>query len=186
MVSSMFAAVATAFTLSSASADAAVFGTAVISPGLLGGCGWGRCVNCTDTPGGPIVPCGPNHQLCIASPSKPTYTFHLADPTCDINDPNGPFWDPVHSMYHNFYQIHIAENFGGAGNGPDWGHWVSKDFTHWAQLPVAIWNDKWYDNSAIYTGSTTIVNGKPVMMYPGKCNGEGTSVDPNVCNAGKG
>jgi sucrose-6-phosphate hydrolase SacC (GH32 family) len=37
---------------------------------------------------------------------------------------------------------------------------------HWAQLPVAIWNDRYYDNAAIFTGSTTIVNGKPVMMYP--------------------
>ena len=91
---------------------------------------------------GPIVPCGPEHQKCIASSDKPKYTFHLADPTCDINDPNGPMYDPVHGVYHNFYQIHIAENMNGAGDGPDWGHWVSKDFIHWAQLPVAIWNDK--------------------------------------------
>ncbi len=151
----------------------------------LGGCGWQRCVNCTTSTGG-VVPCGPAHQHCLASANKPTYRFHLADPSCDINDPNGPFYDPVHKMYHNFYQIHIAENFGGAGDGPDWGHWVSKDFVHWAQLPVAIWNDKWYDNSAIYTGSTTIVDGKPVMMYPGKCNDKGTSVDKRVCNDGKG
>jgi len=144
----------------------------------LGGCGWSRCVNCTDAKGGPVVPCGPAHQQCIADADKPTYAFHLADPTCDINDPNGPMYDPVHGLYHNFYQIHIAEDQGGAGNGPDWGHWVSKDFLHWAQLPVAIWNDRYYDNSAIYTGSTTIVDGKPVMMYPGKCHGE--------CNGGKG
>ena len=55
-------------------------------------------------------------------------------------------------------------DMGGSGDGPDWGHWVSKDFTKWAQLPVAIWNDQYYDNSAIYTGSTTIVDGKPVIM----------------------
>jgi len=136
----------------------------------LSGCGWSRCVNCT---GGP---CSPANQKCIGNPPK--YTFHLNDPTCDINDPNGPFYDPVHGLYHNFYQIHIAENQNGAGDGPDWGHWVSRDFVKWTQLPVAIWNDEFYDNSAIFTGSTTIVNGKPVIMYPGKCKGE--------CNGGKG
>ena len=97
-------------------------------------------------------------------------------------DPNGPMYDPVHGIYHNFYQIHIAEDQNGAGNGPDWGHWVSKDFIHWAQLPVAIWNDEYYDNSAIFTGSATIVNGKPVMMYPGKCNLKGLKPGEG-CNA---
>ena len=29
-----------------------------------------------------------------------------------------------------------------------------------------------YDNAAIYTGSTTIVDGKPVIVYPGKCTGK--------------
>jgi hypothetical protein len=52
----------------------------------------------------------------------------------------------------------------GKGTGPDIGHWVSRDFLHWAHLEVAIWNDKWYDNVAIFTGSTTIVDGKPVII----------------------
>jgi hypothetical protein len=58
----------------------------------LGGCGWSHCVtNCTDVPGGAqVYPCGPAHPLCPHSATKPTYKFHLADPTCDINDPNGP------------------------------------------------------------------------------------------------
>jgi hypothetical protein len=46
----------------------------------LGGCGWSRCVNCV---GGP---CTPENQKCIGK--VPKYTFHLADPTCDINDPS--------------------------------------------------------------------------------------------------
>ena len=153
---------------------------------FVGGCGWSRCVyNCTDVPGGSqIYPCGPAHPLCAKSPTKPTYKYHLADPTCDINDPNGPFYDPVHKLYHNFYQIHVAEDQGGAGDGPNWGHWISSDFVHWAQLPVAIWNDRYFDNSAIFSGSTTIVNGRPVIMYPGRCKtgGEGTP----VCNDGNG
>ena len=52
----------------------------------------------------------------------------------------------VHGMYHNFYQDHLAEPQAemGPGRGPDWGHWISRDFLHWARLPVAIWNDQWY------------------------------------------
>ena len=45
---------------------------------------------------------------------------------------------------------------------------VSRDFLHWTRLPVAIWNDKWYDAVAIFSGSTTIVDGKPVIIYPGE------------------
>lgn len=146
------------------------------------GCGWSRCVDCQ---GGP---CAPGNEQCLGRP--PTYTFHLADSTCDINDPNGPFYDPVHGMYHNFYQIHLALDMNGAGDGPNWGHWVSRDFKKWARLPVAIWNDQWYDNSATFTGSTTIVDGKPVIMYPGVCTGDlGCNVDgphPNPKQPEKG
>ncbi|CAE7947125.1 CWINV4 [Symbiodinium sp. KB8] len=131
---------------------------------LLVNAAGGRHVNCRDGP------CAPGNDRCIGS--SPTYTFHLADPTCDINDPNGPFYDPVHGVYHNFYQIHLALDRNGTGNGPDWGHWVSRDFKKWARMPVAIWNDQWYDNVAIFTGSTTIVDGKPVIMYPGKCQND--------------
>ena len=74
------------------------------------------------------------------------------------------------------------------GNGPDYGHFVSKDFIHWAPLPVAIWNgldsSVWppretpYDNEAIFTGSAIVVDGAGpdgkgpgvVNIYPGLCN----------------
>ena len=59
----------------------------------------------------------PRTRGASRTPRKPEYTFHLADPTCDINDPNGPMYDPVHGIYHNFYQIHIAEDQNGAGDG---------------------------------------------------------------------
>jgi hypothetical protein len=49
-------------------------------------------------------PCGPGNELCAGLPI-PTYTFHLADKTCSINDPNFPFYDEVHGMYHHFYQV---------------------------------------------------------------------------------
>jgi hypothetical protein len=34
---------------------------------------------------------------------------------------------------------------------------------------VALWNDELYDEQAIFTGSATIVDGKPVLVYPGLC-----------------
>ncbi len=89
----------------------------------------------------------------------------------------GPFFDPVHKMYHLFYQDHVSIAQNGSNgkpltgtHGPDWGHVVSKDFVHWTHLREAIWNTEWYDLHAIYTGSTTIVDGKPVIIYPGICD----------------
>ena len=139
----------------------------VVAAVLLEPCGGSQCV------GGP---CGPSHQQCgplfEAAPQ-----FHVMDKSCGENDPNGPFYDPVHGLYHLFYQDHLAID---PGKGPDWGHAVSHDFVHWAHLPVAIWNDKPYDRNAIYTGSATIVDGKPVIVYPGLCF---SNEYPN-CNTG--
>lgn len=71
------------------------------------------------------------------------------------------------------------------------GHFVSKDFVHWAALPVAVWNgldvshapgeDGYvtkYDNEAIFTGSGVVIDGAApdgkspgmVQIYPGLCN----------------
>ena len=57
----------------------------------------------------------------------------------------------------------------GDGGGPVIGHAVSADLARWALLPVALWNDAAYDSRAIFTGSTTIVDGVPTMVYPGLC-----------------
>lgn len=84
------------------------------------------------------------------------------------NDPNG--LDARHGLYyHVMLREHIALENGGVGNGPVFGHIVSHDLTHWARLNVSIWNDQPYDDVAIYTGSTTIVNGTPTIVYPGLC-----------------
>lgn len=97
----------------------------------------------------------------------------------------GPVYDPVHGVIHHFYQIHLAAI---PGHGPDYGHFVSKDFVNWAAMPVAIWNgldnsvEPWkvtkYDNEAIFTGSAVLVDGAApdgkgkgiVNIYPGLCN----------------
>jgi len=130
-------------------------------------------------------PCQPGNEFCGA-PFENAPMFHLMDQHgCGENDPNGPVFDPVHGVIHHFYQIHLAAD---GGHGPNYGHFVSKDFINWAQLPVAIWNgfdsSVWppkktpYDSQAIFTGSAVIVDGAGpggkgpgvVNIYPGLCN----------------
>jgi len=115
---------------------------------------------------GRMTPCGPGNEQCGRPFGSGSPNFHIHDPSCDENDPNGPFYDDVHGMYHLFFQDHLAMQGGG---GPVWGHVVSRDLAHWARLPVALWNDHDYDNSAVFTGSTTIVEGRPKIVYPGIC-----------------
>jgi sucrose-6-phosphate hydrolase SacC (GH32 family) len=46
---------------------------------------------------------GPGNDRCKQHVAT-QYVFHLSDQTCAINDPNGPFYDEVHGMYHNMYR----------------------------------------------------------------------------------
>jgi len=138
---------------------------------------------CYDVPGGELADCGPSHQFCDV-PFENAPAYHLMDQQgCAENDPNGPVFDPVHGVFHHFYQIHLAAP---PGSGPDYGHFVSKNLIEWAALPVAIWNGldastgatMAYDDVAIYTGSATLVPGAGptgalgvVQIYPGLCDG---------------
>lgn len=111
-------------------------------------------------------PCGPGNDQCGEPFGQNTPQFHVRDISCGENDPNGPF--ELNGVWQLFYQDHLAIP---PGHGPDWGHAVSTDGgVHWAHLPVAIWNDKPYDNEAIFTGSATVVDGQPKIIYPGLCN----------------
>ncbi len=47
------------------------------------------------------------------------------------------------------------------------GHCYSTDMVHWIHLPVALAPDQPYDKNGIFTGSTTIVNGIPTIIYTG-------------------
>ena len=136
-------------------------------------------------------PCYPGNEQC-AAPHAGAPRFHLVDTRgCGLNDPNGPFWDPVHGVAHVFYQIHLAEKaVSTQGRGSDWGHFVSRDLVTWASMPAAIWNglsldeDAWpprstmYDTVAIFSGSALVVDGAGpggkgdgvVMFYPGLCD----------------
>ena len=58
---------------------------------------------------------------------------------------------------------------GPTATGVVWGHAASRNLSHWTRLPVAVWNGPAaYDSHAIFTGSVTIVDGKPVAVYAGR------------------
>jgi len=140
-----------------------------------------QCINPKTLDPKKLTPCQPGNQLCPPGPfGKNTPQFHVRDLSCGENDPNGPSFDPVHKMYHLHYQNHV-----GLHGGRTYGHAVSKDFVHWAHMPVSIWNDHEYDSSAIYTGSASIVDGKVVQVYPGLCNTKdaGCPGGTNLCIA---
>ena len=65
-----------------------------------------------------------------------------------MNDPNGPFYDPVHKKYHLMYQYQTPRN---------WGHAVSDDLISWTQLPLALQRQRTYDYRGDYSGSATIL-----------------------------
>jgi hypothetical protein len=99
-------------------------------------------------------PCGPGNDQCGAPFGTDAPTFHIRDLSCGVNgvrvlsigwfainsligicaifyrvcsDPNFPFFDPAHKLYHLFYQDHLCEDQGGLGKGPVIGHVVSND-----------------------------------------------------------
>ena len=137
----------------------------------------------TDCPAGSGKACAPGNEVCGPAFTKAPQFHLMSQNGCAENDPNGPVFDPVHGVVHHFYQIHLAAP---PGHGPDYGHFVSKDFVTWAELPVAIWNGvdasngaaTPYDNEAIFTGSAVVVDGAGpggkgpgvVNIYPGLCN----------------
>ena len=54
---------------------------------------------------------------------------------------------------------------------------------HFAQLPVALWNDHPFDEVGVYTGSATVVGGRVQLLYPGLCK-RGSPACPNPTCAG--
>nr|WEI57605.1 putative GH32 family protein [Didymodactylos carnosus]WEI57606.1 putative GH32 family protein [Didymodactylos carnosus] len=88
--------------------------------------------------------------------------FHLMPEKNWLNDPNGPMY--FNGYYHMFYQYNPNAPV------PDtmyWGHCFSTDMVHWIRLPVALAPDHSYDQGGCWTGSATIVNGVPTIIYTG-------------------
>jgi sucrose-6-phosphate hydrolase SacC (GH32 family) len=66
-----------------------------------------------------------------------------------MNDPNGPMYDPVHDMYHLFYQYQTPRM---------WGHAASRDLIDWWQLPMALTRQRSYDEGGDFSGSATVLD----------------------------
>ena len=144
--------------------------------------GWSFC------PAGSETPCSNANQACGAA-KRGGPQFHFRDPTCGMNDPNGPFYDARHGLYHLFYQDHIGRavpaSYTQGFEGPSWGHGVSPDLVRWTHLPVALWNgEAAYDIHALFTGSATVVGTTPVLVFPGVCDLYPPSGDVPGCKYG--
>jgi sucrose-6-phosphate hydrolase SacC (GH32 family) len=96
-------------------------------------------------------------------PYEPIY--HIRPPKNWINDPNGPYRDPVTGKIHLYMQYNP--------NGPLWGdiawyHVTSDDYVKWTrpESPVAMYADKWYDKWGVYSGTMMNNNySEPVAIY---------------------
>jgi sucrose-6-phosphate hydrolase SacC (GH32 family) len=91
-----------------------------------------------------------------------------------MNDPNGPMF--FNGIYHLFYQYNPNHPYWGDMH---WGHAVSKDLVFWQHLPPALYPDQTYDQQGVFSGSATLVNGKPIITY----TGIGPNGHPSQCIA---
>ena len=100
----------------------------------------------------------------VGNPRQPRFHVRANCSGCKSADPDFPFFDPQHGMYHLMFQFFPFHH-----PNPIIGHVASRDLVHWTRLPVALSNDSWWDRVAIWTGSATIVSGVPWLVYPGHC-----------------
>eukprot|EP01031_Cornospumella_fuschlensis_P027812 gene27812-33587_t len=101
---------------------------------------------------------------CASAQEEQRPVYHLSPESGHwINDPNGPFYDPVFNMYHLFAQYNPAAAVWG---NMSWVHWQSADLVKWQLLPVAIFNDQTYDIGGAFSGSIqTVADNTPLMLY---------------------
>ena len=125
---------------------------------------------------------------CTTSTTRHVPTSAVMFPLCPltcVSPPPSPLRPRARHPPPPRAPFSCAQNHVGLHGGRTYGHAVSKDLTHWAHMPISIWNDQFYDSSAIYTGSATIVGGQVVQVYPGLCKKgvDGCPGGTNLCIA---
>lgn len=109
-------------------------------------------------------------------------SFHVTAPVGWINDPNG--FSVYKDKIHLFYQFHPYSTVWGPMH---WGHYTTKDFITWEELPVALAPDQEFDAGGCFSGTAIEVDGKHVLIYTGvteQTNEDGTkSSFQNQCIA---
>eukprot|EP01084_Bolivina_argentea_P315789 547240_1 len=111
-------------------------------------------------------------QFKESYPLRPTFHF-VPNPPNWMNDPNGPFYDTNTGIYHLFFQYQTPRT---------WGHAISYDLLRWHNLPIAIENNEPYNSGGVFTGSTTVVNGIPTIMYVNSQENKWCLAYPNNTN----
>ena len=108
----------------------------------------------------------PRHQMALDR-YRPLY--HFSAPANYLGDPNGTiFWK---GKYHLFYQYNPEGAFDNSRR-MHWGHAVSKDLTHWSDLPIALTpTPGGPDRGGCWSGGAVNNNGVPTLIYYGHPEG---------------
>ena len=94
--------------------------------------------------------------------------YHIMPNAGWINDPNGLCY--FNGYYHVFYQYSPLDAKGGL---KFWGHCKSKDCINWEDDGIALYPDKEFDRSGVYSGSAIVKDGEMYLFYTGNVKEEG-------------
>ncbi|KAI3938594.1 hypothetical protein MKW98_016099 [Papaver atlanticum] len=88
--------------------------------------------------------------------------YHFQPSKNWMNDPNGPM--VYKGIYHLMYQWNPL---GVVWGNIVWAHATSTDLVNWIHHKHAIVTSEPFDIKGVWSGSTTFVNGKPIIQYTG-------------------
>lgn len=95
-------------------------------------------------------------------PREKLPVFHVTPPCGWMNDPNG--FSAYQGKVHLFYQFHPYSEVWGPMH---WGHYETKDFIKWTELPVALAPDQTYDEAGCFSGSGIETENGHLLVYTG-------------------
>ncbi|EOD01116.1 glycoside hydrolase family 32 protein [Caldisalinibacter kiritimatiensis] len=104
--------------------------------------------------------------------------YHIMPPTGLLNDPNG--FIQFNGEYHLFYQFHPFDTSHGLKY---WGHFRSRDFVEWDELPIALAPSNWYETHGCYSGSAVDNDGTLTLIYTGNVKDEEGNRETYQCLA---